>query len=102
MGSLWVFGTLWIIYELWETMAQRSLWENKRDFFILAVCLILGFLFLYKGKVKSTIFDKRSGTLTIKKRNTCCDRRSITTYKLDEIENVRAVYRGYKSGGVDT
>ena len=40
--------------------------------------------------------------MTIKKRNTCCDKRSITTYRLDEIEDIRAVYRGYKSGGVDT
>ena len=102
MGCMWVFGTLWIMYELWETLNRRTLWENKRDFFLLFVCLILGLAFLYKGKIKTTVFDKRCGTLTIKKRNTCCDKRSITSYRLDEIENVRAVYRGYKAGGTDT
>jgi len=78
------------------------MWENKRDLVLLLICLVLGILFLYKGKVKSTIFDKTAGTLTIKKRNTCCDKRSITTYRLEDIDDIRAVHRGYKTGGVDT
>ena len=102
MGTMWVLGTLWIIYELWHTLSRRSMWENKRDLVLLLICLVLGILFLYKGKVKSTIFDKTAGTLTIKKRNTCCDKRSITTYRLEDIDDIRAVHRGYKTGGVDT
>ena len=64
--------------------------------------MIMSLVFIYKGKIKTTIFDKRCGTLTVKKRNVCCRKRQITTYNLKEIEDVRAVYRGYKSGGVDT
>lgn len=66
------------------------------------LCTIMGIFFLYKGKIRHTILDKKAGTLTIKKRNTFCDKRSIVTYKLKDISDVRAVYRGYKQGTVDT
>ena len=38
----------------------------------------------------------------MKKRNIFCDKRSIYTYRLRDITDVRAVHRGYKSGGIDT
>lgn len=52
--------------------------------------------------MKTTVFDRDCGTLTVKKRNIFCDKRSINTYKLADITNIRAVHRGYKRGSVDT
>ena len=69
---------------------------------MLLFCLFMGFLFIYKGKIRSVVFDKMQGTLTIKKRNLCCDKRSITTYPIKDITDVKAVYRGYKAGSVNT
>lgn len=66
------------------------------------ICTVLGLFFLWKGKIKHTIFDKRAGTMTIKKRNVFCNKRTITTYRLKDISDVKAVYRGYKAGSVDT
>jgi hypothetical protein len=62
----------------------------------------MGILFIYKGKIRSVVFDKNYGTLTVKKRNLFCDKRSIVTYSLKDITDVKAVYRGFKSGSVNT
>ena len=62
----------------------------------------MGLLFIWKGKVKTTVFCKIEGTLTVKKRNLFCDKRSITTYRLKNISDVRAVHRGFNSGGSNT
>ena len=59
-------------------------------------------VFLYSGKIKSTIFDKNNNRLTIRKRNICCHRRSITHYKLDDVIDARAVWRGMKADAVNT
>ena len=69
---------------------------------MLAFCLFMGILFIYKGKIRTVVFDKVEGTFTVKKRNTFCDKRSIVTYRLEDITDVRAVQRGYRSGGIDT
>ena len=62
----------------------------------------MGVLFLWKGKIKTTVFCRIEGTLTVKKRNLFCDKRTITTYKLKHISDVRAVHRGFNSGGSNT
>ena len=102
MGVIWMLGTIWMIYEMYEHLFTFAHYNNVKQYGALSFTFVLGALFIYKGKIKTTVFDKRCGTLTIKKRNICCLKRQITTYKLKEIEDVKAVYRGYKSGGVDT
>ena len=62
------------------------------------VAFMMGIVFLYTGKIRSVIFDLREDTLTMKKRNTFCDRRSIVTYRLDQITDIKGVYRGSKFG----
>ena len=57
---------------------------------------------MFFGNIKTIIFDKKEGTLTVKKRSTFCNKRKIVTYWLKDITDVRAVMRGYKSGSVDT
>ena len=99
---MWMLGTIWMIYEMYEHLFTFAHYNNLKQYGALSFTFVMGILFVYKGKIKTTVFDKRCGTLTIKKRNICCRKRQITTYKLKDIENVKAVYRGYKSGGVDT
>jgi len=102
VGLLWILGAAWVIYALKEHLFVFKKHKILKEYSMLTFCVGLGLLFVYKGKIKTTVFDRRCGTLTIKKRNIFCDRRSIMTYKLKDISRVRAVYRGYKSGGVDT
>ena len=95
IGSLWILGALWVVYALREHLFKFKKHKILKEYALLAFCLIVGFAFLYTGKIRTTIFDRQCGTLTIKKRNTCCDKRSIVTHKLSEISGVRAVHRGY-------
>ena len=102
MGFMWVLGTILVIYEMHENLLHFKHHELLKQYTIMAFTMIMGLVFVYKGKIKTTVFDKRTKTLTIKKRNICCRKRQIITYRLNEIDDVRAVYRGYKSGSVDT
>jgi hypothetical protein len=102
LGFIWVLGTLWVVYEIAEDLFEFKDHKQLYQWSILLLCVILGFIFLYKGRIRSIIFDKNSGTLTIKKRNIFCDNRSITTYHLKDITDVRAVQRGYKINSIDT
>ena len=102
MGLMWILGTFWIIYETYEHIFLFKSHKELYQYCLLTFTFVVGFIFLYSGKVRSTIFDKNQGTLTIKKRNIFCDKRQIITYKLKDITDVRAVYRGYKSGTIDT
>lgn len=63
--------------------------------------LVMSFAFVYTGKIKSTIFDKKDKKLQIRKRNILCCRKSVTNYCLDEVVDVYAVWRGIRSGAVD-
>ena len=102
MGGMWILGTFWMIYEMYHHLFTNAHFNNVKQYGALSFTFILGVLFVSKGKIKTTVFDKRCGTLTIKKKNICCFKRQLTTYRLKEIMDVKAVYRGYKSGGVDT
>lgn len=102
MGSVWIGLTIWVLWEIHKDDFHFKHHKLLKEYSILASCLILGICFIYKGKMKHTIFDNRTRTLTIKKRNLCCDRRSMVTYKFEDITDVRAVHRGYKINGVDT
>ena len=102
LGSTWLGGVVWFIWLVNHDLLDFQHHKILKEYMMILICTILGFFFFYKGKIRHTIFDKRAGTLTIKKRNTCCDKRSIITYKLKDISDVKAVYRGYKQGTVDT
>lgn len=58
MGAFWIIGTCWIIYEIAENLFAFKEYKILKEYFMLAFCLIMGFLFCYKGKVKSVVFDK--------------------------------------------
>lgn len=102
MGSMWIIGTVVLIYELRHHMINFKTHRTLYNFLAVLFTLLMGLVFLYFGTIKTFVFDKSQGTLTVKKRNTFCDRRKIVTYRLRDISDVRAVYRGYKSGAVDT
>jgi len=102
LGFLWLAGTIWVIYEIYEDLFAFKSHKILKEYAMLAFSAFMGILFLWKGKIRHTIFDKKAGALTIKKRNTCCDKRSIVTYRLKDISDVKVVYRGYKRGTVDT
>ena len=79
LGFMWILGLVYVIYSHYRELINLK--KNKVWTFSLFVfAFAMGIAFLYTGKVRSVIFDKASGTVTIKKRNTCCDRRSIVTY----------------------
>ena len=102
IGFMWILGAAWVVYCTHKHLFHFKKHKILKEYSMLLACFVMGFLFMYKGKMKTTVFDRESGTLTIKKRNIFCDKRSISTYKLADITNIRAVYRGYKQGGVDT
>ena len=96
LGFTWLLGVAWIIYMIYEDLFKFKYHKILKEYTMIFVCSLMGLTFLYKGKIRHTIFDKKAGTLTIKKRNTFCDKRSIVTYSLKDITDVKAVYRGYK------
>lgn len=96
IGFTWLIGVCWIIWEINHDLFRFKYHKILKEYLMLFFCTIMGLMFLYKGKIRHTIFDKNAGTLTIKKRNTFCDKRSIVTYNLKDISDVKAVYRGYK------
>ena len=69
---------------------------------LLAFMIISGLIFLWYGRTKSTVFDRKEKAITIRKRNIFCHRRTITKYDLGDLTDVRAVYRGINSGQVRT
>lgn len=54
----------------------------------------MGTLFLYYGKIKTTIFDKRRNMIVINSTTTFCDKK-VKTYRLSDMKSVRAAWRGY-------
>ena len=104
MGSLWLAASVWLMYEinLHDDLFTFKSHKLLKEYSILAFAIVLGLCFLYKGKTRHVIFDLRYNTMTIKKRNIFCDKRSITEYSLKDIHDVQGVHRGYKRGGTDT
>ena len=102
MGAIWIIGTIFVVWELHREILKKKKRQQAYLWSIIFGTLMLGIVFIYKGNIKTTIFDRKYGTLTLKKRNLCCDKRKITTYPLKEILDVRAVYRGYQQGGINT
>lgn len=102
----WITGfCMWSGFGFIMYMAhERILKFDKKgvEYLLLAFLLICGFAFLWAGRTKSTIFDKKTNSLIIRKRNIFCHRRTITKYNLDEMTDVRAVWRGINSGSVNT
>ena len=56
---------------------------------------------MYAGKIRSTVFDKSKDEIIIRKRNITCHRRTVTKYKLSDLQDVRAVWRGIDQGQVN-
>ena len=102
MGLIWILCSSFLIYALIEDLKIFKSHKIFKEYAGLAFCMSMGILFLYKGKIRTIVLDKQEGTFTVKKRNIFCDKRSIYTYRLRDITDVRAVHRGYKSGGIDT
>lgn len=77
---------------------------------IIVFMLVLGYLFIINGRVKTTILDKRTGTLIIAKHPigyylTCCrnlNSSKVKLYHLEDITNVRAAQRGINKGNINT
>lgn len=86
-------------------LAQEKLltFKNKGvEPFLLAFMVVAGLIFLWYGRTKSTVFDRKEKAITIRKRNIFCHRRTITKYDLSDLTDVRAVRRGINSGQVRT
>ena len=64
--------------------------------------IVMGILFLTAGKVKSVIFDRDEKEIIIRKRTITCHCKTITKYRLSDLVDVKAVWRGVNSGSVNT
>ncbi len=77
---------------------------------IIAFMVILGYLFVINGRVKTTVFDKRTRFLTVAKHPLSyylsCKKHisssKLREYSLDDIRSVRAAQRGINKGNVNT
>lgn len=58
MGSLWVLGALWCVYALHEHLFKFKKHKVLKEYSLLTFCFIIGFAFLYKAKIRTTVFDK--------------------------------------------
>lgn len=68
MGSLWLFGALYVIYEIYEELVVFHHRKIYGEYLLLTFLIVMGLIFLHKGKIRSVIFDRGEGTLTVKKR----------------------------------
>ena len=58
------------------------------------IIFVLGFTFMYGGKVESVVIDKRLNLLELLSTSIfCCTKRSV--YSLKDLTNVRAVKKGH-------
>jgi hypothetical protein len=99
LGFSFLAGALAILYL--SINGQMKLKKKAYEILIIIFMTVLASAFMTAGRVKSSVFDKKENEFMIRKRNICCQRRSITTYKLQDIIDIRAVWRGIRSGSVD-
>ena len=77
---------------------------------IIIFMVVLGYLFVINGRVKTTVFDKRTGLISVAKHPltyylTCCRNTAnskLRTYYLQDVRSVRAAQRGINRGQVNT
>ena len=92
LAFLFLGAAAFIIY-----MANADMVKFKKKYvetLLLLFLIVVGFVFLTSGRIKSTIFDKEKRRVTIRKRTICCQRKTITNYNLDDMISIRAVKRG--------
>ena len=53
------------IYEELVVFHHRKIYG---EYLLLSFLIVMGLIFLHKGKIRSVIFDRGEGTLTVKKR----------------------------------
>lgn len=94
---MWIVGALFVIYHMHEHLRKVTFKRIFKEYLMLFFCFFMGFIILWKAKIRTIVFDKQNGTMTVKKKNTFCDNRSIVTYRLRDITDVRAVQRGYRT-----
>jgi len=86
---------------------KKSHWIS---YLIITFMVVIGYLFVINGRVKTTVFDKRTGELSVAKHPlnyylTCCRNTAhskLKTYHLSDIRSVRAAQRGINRGQVNT
>jgi hypothetical protein len=100
IGFAFLAGAIYILHL--SLIGKIKFKKSIQEFLILSFMAVMAAVFLYTGKIKSTVFDKKNNQLMIRKRNICCHRRSITLYKLADIVDARAVWRGMKVDAVNT
>ena len=69
-------------------MANKSIIKFKRtsvEYVLFSFLVVVGLIFLFSGKIKTTEFDMNKGVIQIRKRNLSCHNRSITNYDLKQI-----------------
>mmetsp|Transcript_26438 Transcript_26438/g.25587 ORF Transcript_26438/g.25587 Transcript_26438/m.25587 type:complete len:137 (+) Transcript_26438:132-542(+) len=101
MGSLFWAGAIFVIYIISEEIMVYKGVNQLYSYGLLMFMMGLGSLFIYSGKLKTTIFDKRKNMLIITKTLVTLNR-TVKIYKLSEIKGVKAVERGYEKGQVNT
>ena len=106
MGVLFVAGFVFSLYvvheELIDIHFDKGLGRNELISVALMIfLLVMGLLFIYSGKVRTMIFDKRSDAIIIYKTRVTCARK-MKVYRLSDLKRVRAAERGYERGQVNT
>ena len=114
IGMLFIIGGLFCFYLVFQYGQQESMFsiDSKllMSYSIIIFMLVIGYLFVINGRVKTTIFDKRSGLLTEAKYPlsyyiSCGKNLSnskVKTYRLRDIKSVRAAQRGINRGSMNT
>lgn len=74
----------------------------KTEKALLILLILFGLLFLITGKIKTIQFDSEAKELTIRKKSLTCHCKTVTRYSYDDIMDVKAVWRGVRSGSIDT
>lgn len=100
LGFGFLSGALLVLTLLYEDFIQfKKAWH---EYVLVGGMIVLGILFLTTGKVKSVIFDRYENEIILRKRTITCHCKTITKYNLDDLLDVRAVWRGIYTTQVKT
>jgi len=55
---MWIIGACWVIYAMSEHLLKFERHKILKEYAMLLFCFIMGFAFLYKGKIRTIVFDK--------------------------------------------
>ena len=100
LGFGFLSGSVLVLTLVYEDFVKfKKAWH---EYVLVLFMIVMGIMFLTTGKVKSVIFDRHEKEIIIRKRTITCHCKTITKYRLDDLCDVRAVWRGVHTGSINT